>query len=146
MGCGMPGMGGGVMLGMAGIWPSVVKRMTPPHVQTHMLWLVRAGMLSTSIIGLPGCQGAVRAGMQGMGVSTPMAALVAEATVGLLSVLHMPKGMTFTMGLKSMMFAAVISPSCTMRPGSTTNAEGARPKVHVIIAPLHTYDSPIEVL
>ena len=45
------------------------------------------------------------AGMQGIGVSTPIAAEVAEATVGLLGDWHMPKGRMLTIGAKSMMVA-----------------------------------------
>ena len=40
-----------------------------------------------------------------MGVRTPMAAEVAEATVGLASEVHMPNGMIFAIGTKSMIVA-----------------------------------------
>ena len=53
----------------------------------------------------PGAQGATITGMQGMGVRTPIAAEVAEATMGLLSDWHMPKGRILTSGAKSMMVA-----------------------------------------
>jgi len=45
-------------------------------------------------------------GCRAMGVKTPIAADVAEATVGLARLLHMPKGMIFTIGLWSIIFAA----------------------------------------
>jgi hypothetical protein len=37
--------------------------------------------------------------MHGIGVSTPMAEAVAEATEGLARLVHTPKGMTFTSGM-----------------------------------------------
>jgi hypothetical protein len=43
-----------------------------------------------------------------MGVRTPEAAVVAEATVGFAREVHIPKGMILTMGMLSMMFAAGI--------------------------------------
>jgi len=53
----------------------------------HISWdvLLRAGMLPIKTIGDPGIHGAVVAGTHGMGVSAPMAAAVAAATVGLAS-------------------------------------------------------------
>ena len=77
-------------------------------------------------------------GMQGMGVRTPKAAAVADATVGFAMDWHIPKGMMLTMGLLSMMFA--IGLFCTFgRVGSTTIKEpGAIPNVHCSIAPAHT--------
>ncbi|MNN95372.1 hypothetical protein D3C81_2141630 [compost metagenome] len=57
-------------------------------------------MLPSSTVGAPpGIHGAAVAGMQGMGVSTPMAAAVAAATVGLARLWHMPKVGMFTSGM-----------------------------------------------
>jgi len=70
----------------------------PPHMHMQVLLSVSAGMLATVDLDAPGVQGAVVAGMEGIGVSTPMAAAVADATVGLLGDWHMPKGMMFIMG------------------------------------------------
>jgi hypothetical protein len=67
--------------------------------------------------------------MHGIGVSTPKAAAVAAATVGLAGELHIPNGMTFTIGLPSIMFAAG-TPVITRFTGSTTNELGAAPKLH----------------
>ena len=73
-----------------------------------------------------------------MGVNTPMAADVAAATVGFESVVHMPKGMIFTIGAKSIIlpFGTLLKKS--VRDGVTTNDEGAIPNVHIIIAPVTT--------
>jgi hypothetical protein len=77
-------------------------------------------------------------GTQGIGVRTPDAAVVAEATVGLATQLHMPKGKMLTMGLLSMMFAAGILLVRTQLVGSTTNLLGAAPKVQFKVAPQQT--------
>ena len=56
-------------------------------------------------MGQPGAQDTV-AGTQGMGVSTPRAAAVAAATVGLAGLEHMPKVGRFAPGTPSEMVAA----------------------------------------
>ena len=86
----------------------------------------------------PGNHGATIAGTHGIGVSTPQAAAVAEATDGLDRVLHIPKGMIFTMGLLSIMLPTGLF--CTIgRSGSTTmKGDGAIPKLHLSIAPAQT--------
>jgi len=71
---------------------------TPAQVHITLEVVLRAGMPPIFTIGEPGAQGAVVTGMQGMGVSTPEAAVVAEATAGLARLLHIPKGAIFTMG------------------------------------------------
>src|SRR5690242_6398340 len=101
--------------------------MTPPQLHIHLEVLFRAGMLPTSTVGEPGAQGAAVTGMQGMGVSTPKAAAVAEATVGFAIELHIPKGNMFTIGLLSIILAigmAVI----TRFAGRTMKELGAAPK------------------
>ncbi len=65
----------------------------------HLEVLLRAGKLPMSTVDEPGVQGAMVIGTQGMGVRTPSAAAVAEATVGLATELHIPKGGIFTVGL-----------------------------------------------
>src|SRR5579859_158560 len=98
--------------------------------------LLRAGMPPIITVGEPGTQGAVT-GMQGMGVSTPRAAAVAAATVGLAIDMHMPNGGMFTMGLKSMMVAAG-APAMVLLVGRTLSVEGAMPNGHIIMAPVVT--------
>ena len=49
-------------------------------------------------VGDPGAQGVVVAGMHGIGVRTPRAAVVAAATVGFDGAEHMPKGEIFFPG------------------------------------------------
>ena len=98
--------------------------------------LLSAGMAPIMQVAEPGVHGAVT-GMQGMGVSTPRAAAVAEATVGLAMDMHMPKGGMFTMGAQSIMVAAG-APAMVLLVGSTLRVEGATPNVHIIMAPVVT--------
>jgi hypothetical protein len=86
------------------------------------------------VVAAPGVHGEVVTGMQGIGVKTPSAAAVAEATVGLAIDMHMPKGGMLVMGIKSMMLAAG-AVALTLFTGNTLSAEGAIPKVHIMTAP-----------
>jgi hypothetical protein len=58
-----------------------------------------AGMFLMSTVGAPGVHGAGVLGMQGMGVSTPIAEAVAAATCGFAGLWHIPKGMMFFIGM-----------------------------------------------
>lgn len=111
---------------------------TPPHMHISLELLFRAGILPNKTVGAPGTQGAMVIGTQGMGTNTPNAAAVAAATMGLAMDWHMPKGMTFAMGLLSMMLAAGGPPAMTMLTGITISVPGAAPKVHCVMAPVHT--------
>jgi hypothetical protein len=91
--------------------------------------LLRAGKFPTSTVADPGAQGAAVTGKQGMGVSTPMAAEVAAATVGFASDWHIPKGKMFTIGLLSIMVAMGMEVT-TRLSGSTIRVPGASPKLH----------------
>jgi hypothetical protein len=111
---------------------------TPPQIQFNVQVLFKAGILASITVALPGTQGAGVTGMQGMGVSTPKAAVVAAATVGFASDVHIAKGRIFTMGLLSMILAAGILLVITLLAGNTTKDEGAAPNEQAIIAPIHT--------
>jgi hypothetical protein len=65
-----------------------------------------------------------------MGVKTPSAAEVADATVGFASDEHIPKGGTFAIGLLSIMFAASGPPAIVRFCGKTIKVLGAAPKLH----------------
>jgi len=96
-----------------------------------------AGMLATGTVGEPGAHGAGVTGIHGIGVNTPSAADVAAATVGFAIELHIAKGIMFTIGILSMIFAIGIV-VLTLFLGRTVKELGAAPKLHLIIAPLHT--------
>jgi hypothetical protein len=115
-------------------WPGKPIEITPPqvHMQVHVLF--RAGMLPIMQVAEPGVHGDVVTGMQGIGVNTPRAAAVAEATVGLAIDMHIAKGGMLVIGIKSMMLAAG-AVALTLFTGNTLSAEGATPKVHIMTAP-----------
>ena len=80
-------------------------------------------------------------GTQGIGVSTPDAAAVADATAGLEGVMHMPNDMMLTKGTWSMMFAAGWLPDMTRFTGSTVSGDvpGGTAIAHFSSAPLTTW-------
>jgi hypothetical protein len=73
--------------------------MTPAQLHMHLEELFKAGKPPIVAVGEPGAQGAVVTGMHGIGVSTPIAADVAAATVGLAKDMHMPNGGIFVIGM-----------------------------------------------
>jgi hypothetical protein len=113
-------------------WPGKVSWMTPPQLHMHVDPLASAGLPAINVVGWPGIHGADVAGMHGIGVSTPSAAAVAEATVGFARLMHIPKVGMLTMGLLSMIVAAGIPPIMTVGFSATSEA-GATPKLHIII-------------
>jgi hypothetical protein len=63
------------------------------------------GLPFTCTVGTPGTQGADVTGTHGIGVRTPRAADVADATVGLARLEHIPNGLMFAIGMWSMIVA-----------------------------------------
>lgn len=118
--------------------PGKLILITPAHAHISIDCAVSAGILPTIAVGAPGAQGAMVVGIHGIGVSTPRAAAVAAATVGLAMLLHIPKGGIFTSGLLSIIFAIGIPFNITRLKGITINAAGAIPNEHIIIAPEQT--------
>ena len=105
----------------------------PPQLHMHLALLSKAGKFDIFACA-PGAQGAAITGMQGMGVSTPMAVDVAEATVGLANDWHMPNGAMLTMGLLSMMLPIAIFMHFGRMGSRTEKVDGAIPKLHCSIA------------
>jgi len=93
-----------------------------------------------------GIQEPVGVGTQGIGVSTPRAAAVADATDGLASELHIPNGGMFVIGTTSEIVAAGLPSIITRLVGITFRVDGAMPKLHVNIAVPVTFGVPIVVL
>jgi|SRR4051812_15391947 hypothetical protein len=102
----------------------------------HFEVLFSAGMPPMRQVGEPGTHGIVT-GIQGIGVSTPRAAAVAEATVGFASDMHIPKGGMFVIGAQSMIVAAGVV-AMVLLAGSTDRTEGATPNEHIMTAPAVT--------
>ena len=114
---------------MVWVAPGVVTLITPPQAQVHLHGAFTAGCPPTSTSGTPGVQGAATFGVHGWGVSTPDAADVALATVGLASEEHMPNAATFAMGLMSAITAAGCPSTSTFEAGIAVSLPGAAPKV-----------------
>ena len=110
---------------------------TPANAQFNLQVLLSAGIPRNNTVGDPGAQGPGIVGVQGMGVRTPSAAAVADATAGFASEVHMMNGGMFTNGILSMMFA-LGGPSLSTLGEATESVEGPVPNVHCIIAPIHT--------
>jgi hypothetical protein len=100
--------------------------------------LSSAGKLLIITVGAPGTHGATVAGMQGIGVNTPSAAAVAEATSGLAMLMHMPNVGMFVIGAKSMIVAAGMLLTIVVGALVALSGAGATPNVHVINAPVTT--------
>ena len=81
------------------IWPGNTILITPVQLHMHLQASCSAGKLPILCVIDPGVHGAAVAGMHGIGVSTPSAAAVAAATVGLAGELHTPNGMMLTSGM-----------------------------------------------
>ena len=114
--------------------PGMTTEIWPPQLHIHLLLSNRAGKFDIFACP-PGVHGAAITGTQGMGVSTPIAAAVAEATVGLAIDWHMPKGAMLTMGLLSMMLPIAIFMHLGRMGSKTENVDGAIPKLHCSMAP-----------
>jgi len=84
---------------MTVVCPGLTIWITPAHRHISLQVLSSTGIPPLITVGTPGSQGAGVAGTQGIGVSTPSAAAVAAATVGLAMLLHMPKGGIFAIGM-----------------------------------------------
>jgi hypothetical protein len=108
--------------------------MTPPQVHMQVEVLFKAGMPPIMQVAEPGVHGEVVTGTHGIGVSTPRAAAVAEATAGLAMDIHMPKVGMFVIGMKSFMFGGG-AVALVMFTGRSLRADGATPKEHIITAP-----------
>ena len=91
-------------------------------------------------LGFVGIHGETIIGMQGIGISTPKAAAVAAATAGFVMVIHIPKGLIFTNGIKSLIVATGKPETNTELFGSVESTDGAIPNEHLKQAPQTTTD------
>ena len=86
-------------------------------------------------VGEPGVQGAEMTGTQGAGANITGGGLT---VAGLAGQLHMPKGGIFPIGLKSIIVAAGFDATVTVVCEFTMRDDGAAPKLHWRLAPIHT--------
>jgi len=119
-------------------FPGFLTEITPFHIHWHVQLSVRAGFPKTFIFALPGAQGAVTDGTQGIGVNTPAAAVVACITVGFVGDEHIPKEGMFEPDTLSAIVATGILPHFGRIGSATTSDDGIEPKVHWSIAPVVT--------
>ena len=113
--------------------------MLPNHMHEHFESEVNAFCSAISAPEAPGDQGAFTTGMQGIGVSTPIAAEVAAATCGFAWVLHIPKGAMLSIGMLSITVAGSVHVEQRRCP------DLQRPRGRVVV-PLdgHTMATPIK--
>lgn len=116
--------------------PGKVIDMFPPYAHIHLQLSSKAGKLQIFSCP-PGDHGPVITGIQGIGVRTPIAAAVADATVGFAIERQTPKGFMLTIGAKSIMFAIGIFWHIGLMP-TTVKGTGAAPIVHRSKAPFVT--------
>ena len=114
--------------------PGMVTDIWPPQLHMHLQLSNRAGKLDI-LACPPGAHGAAITGIQGIGVKTPMAADVAEATEGLANDWHMPKDAMFTIGLLSIVLPIAIFIHFGRVGSRTEKVDGVIPNVHCSIAP-----------
>ena len=120
----------------------MINEMEPPNAQTQVEPATSTGIPPAVVCGAIGTHGAGITGTHGIGVSTPSAAAVAAATVGLASDWHIPKGGMFTPGAMSVMVATG-RPSTIGLCAATDSADGARPNEHMMVAPATTHGLPM---
>jgi hypothetical protein len=78
--------------------PGKVIEIIPAHRHINDDVLLSTGRFPTIAVGAPINQGAGVFGIQGIGVSTPIAAAVAAATIGFAGDMQTPNGGMFTIG------------------------------------------------
>jgi hypothetical protein len=116
----------------------MVMVITPPKEHTQVEPATSAGLPPMVVRGAVGIQVPAIAGTHGIGVSTPSAAAVAAATVGLAMLEHIPNGAMLTIGIMSAIAAAGRPSMVTLLIGRTLRVVGARPKEHCNNAPVVT--------
>ena len=79
-------------------WPGTATAIIPPHMHINWQVLSSDGIWPSVAVGAPGVQGVIVIGMHGIGVSTPSAAVVAAATIGLDGLMHIPNGAILSIG------------------------------------------------
>ena len=81
-----------------GICPGLTTLITPAQLHINLQVLFNVGIFPINTVTDPGIQGLIVIGIHGIGVNTPNAAVVAAATIGLASDVHMAKGKIFFIG------------------------------------------------
>jgi hypothetical protein len=117
------------------VCPACTIEIVPAHRHDSVALSHSVGMPASSTVVEPGTQGEGVAGTQGIGVNTPDAAEVADATTGLASERHMPNEVTLTIGTWSATLAHARCAPSTVR-GVGSREPGATPIVQRSVAPV----------
>lgn len=104
--------------------------MDPPQMHVFFAEFTSMGLPKIFTIGLTGVHGDGTTGTQGIGVKTPLFAMVAANTTGFLIFLHIPKGKMLKHGIKSMTDDDGKKQIVTGE-GRGIRGEGAAPKEHL---------------
>lgn len=124
--------------------PATEIEIEPAQLHMHLDELFNAGILRIVTVGDPGVHGVVT-GIQGVGVSTPLAAAVADAVVGFAKDEHIPNVGMLVIGTKSIILAAGFLSAVTV--GTVTiNVAGAAPKLQDMVADIATSCAMINYL
>ncbi len=122
--------------------PALEMEITPKYEQGHFDELFNAGAFLSVTVGEPGAH-AVVTGTQGVGVSTPLAAVVAEAVAGFANDEHIPNVAMLVIGIASLILAAGFLSAVTVGK-VTISGIVATPKEHDIV-PVAATSCPIFV-
>jgi len=117
------------------VWPGDFTVTTPPQLHEHCDESSSAAAPSIVTLVEPGVQDP-RTGWQGCGVSVPLAALVAEATCGFCSDVHIPNGGTFAVPTSSTTPAAPVAVTSVLE---AENVAGVVPNEHCSVAPVQAW-------
>ena len=114
------------------------KLICPPQAQVHLDSIDAAGMPITVTLAAGGAQGAGTTGMQGIGVSTPIAADVAAETCGFDIDVHIAKGMMLVIGTIMFVVRTGMFIELAWFIGTTDTGDGAVPNEHWQVVPCVT--------
>jgi hypothetical protein len=117
------------------VCPAELTVTAPPHEHEHCDESSRAATAPIVTSLEPGVHG-LSTGTHGCGVSVPIAALVAAATCGFESEVHIPKGGTL-LGATSLTTPA--SAVADTSVPDAANVDGVVPNEHCRVAPVHTW-------
>lgn len=116
--------------------------MVPAYAHCNVEPCIRQGVEHTVICGATGVHVPTVTGVQGCGVSTPIAAAVADATAGLAIELHNPIGVILAPAAQSFIVAVGLPPVSTFVAEVAFKVPGDIPQVQTMVAPV-TAISPI---
>ncbi len=116
--------------------PGDIIFITPPHIHIHLSPIFKAGKFPHKTFGDEGIHGLTVIGIQGIGVKTPKAAVVAAKTVGFARLVHIAKGEILIIGANPIIFPIGRFDAKTLSIGKNLTGIGDIPKEHTHIPPV----------